>query len=347
LGKRGCSKLSGYNESKENTLVKAVIVSELGGPEVLKIQDVPEPELLNHQVMIDVHATALNRADLLQRRGKYPPPKGESHIIGLECSGVVAACGRDVDPSLVGNRVMALLAGGGYAERVVVDAQMLMPIPASLDFVQAAAIPEAFLTAQEALFTLGQLAPRQRLLVHAAGGGVGSAAIQLARTQSAMIFASAGSPEKLELARSLGADRVINYKSESFSTIISDETKRAGVDVILDFIGGTLWEQHAACLATAGRCVVIGVMGGAQANVNFGQLLFKRHQILGLVMRSRPLADKISITRQFTLKFLPMFDSGHLRPVIDQVFELKDVSDAHRRMEANANLGKIVVKVKT
>jgi putative PIG3 family NAD(P)H quinone oxidoreductase len=326
--------------------VKAVIVSELGGPEVLKIQDVPEPELLNHQVMIDVHATALNRADLLQRRGKYPPPKGESDIIGLECSGVVCACGRDVDPSLVGKGVMALLAGGGYAERVAVDAQMLMPIPANLDFVQAAAIPEAFLTAHEALFTLGQLAPRQRVLIHAAAGGVGSAAIQLARTQSATIFATASSTEKLELARSLGADHPINYKTESFPTIINNETARAGVDVILDFIGGTLWEQHATCLATAGRCVVIGVMGGAQANVNFGQLLFKRHQILGLVMRSRPIADKISITRQFTLKFLPMFESGHLRPVLDQVFDVKDVSDAHRRMEGNLNLGKIVLKMR-
>jgi len=225
--------------------MKAVVISELGGPEVLRIEEVPDPQLLSHQVMIDVHATALNRADLLQRRGKYPPPKGESDIMGLECAGVVCACGSDVDPSHAGKRVMALLAGGGYAERVAVDAQMLMPIPPNLDFTQAAAVPEAFLTAQEALFTLGQLAPLQRVLIHAAAGGVGSAAIQLARTQSATIFATASSPEKLDLARSLGANHVINYKTESFATVITQETARAGVDVILDFIGGSLWEQHA------------------------------------------------------------------------------------------------------
>jgi putative PIG3 family NAD(P)H quinone oxidoreductase len=295
--------------------------------------------------MIDVQATALNRADLLQRRGKYPPPKGESEIMGLECSGVVSACGSDVDPSRIGRRVMALLAGGGYAERVAVDAQMLMPIPDNLDFVKAAAIPEAFLTAHEALFTLGQLAPRQAVLVHAAAGGVGSAAIQLARTQSATIFASAGSPEKLELARSLGADHLINYKSESFAEVIAAQTGRTGVDVVLDFIGGSLWEQHASCLATAGRCVVIGVMGGAQATVNFGQLLFKRHQILGLVMRSRPIADKIAMTRHFARQFLPLFEAGHLQPIVDSVFDFDTVSEAHRRMEGNLNLGKIVLKV--
>lgn len=326
--------------------MKAVVIAELGGPEVLKIEEVAEPELQSNQVLIDVRATALNRADLLQRRGKYPPPKGESEIMGLECAGVVVACGSHVDPSHVGRRVMALLAGGGYAERVAVDAQMLMPIPDHLDFAEAAAIPEAFLTAQEALFTLGRLTPHQRVLVHAAAGGVGSAAIQLARTQSATIFASAGSAEKLELARSLGADHLINYKSESFSTVIATETNRAGVDVILDFIGGTLWEQHAACLATAGRCVVIGVMGGAQASVNFGQLLFKRHQILGLVMRSRSIADKIAITRHFTRQFLPLFDSGHLRPIVDRVYEFADAPEAHRRMEANLNLGKIILKVR-
>jgi tumor protein p53-inducible protein 3 len=326
--------------------MKAVVISELGGPEVLKIEEVPEPQLLSHQVMIDVYATALNRADLLQRRGKYPPPKGESDIMGLECAGVVSACGSDVDPSHVGKRVMTLLAGGGYAERVAVDAQMLMPIPSNLDFTQAAAIPEAFLTAQEALFTLGQLAPLERVLIHAAGGGVGSAAIQLARTQSATIFATAGSAEKLALAQSLGAKHVINYKTESFPTVVAQETARAGVNVILDFIGGTLWEQHATCLAPGGRCVVIGVMGGAQASVNFGALLFKRLQILGLVMRSRDIADKISMTRRFTRQYLPLLESGHLQPIVDRIFEFEDVSAAHQRMEDNLNRGKIVLKVR-
>lgn len=326
--------------------MKAVVITQLGGPEVLAIREVPDPVLQDNQVLIDVHAAALNRADLLQRRGKYPPPKGESDIMGLECSGVIAACGRDVDPSRVGQRVMTLLAGGGYAERVAVDAQLVIPIPSSLDFTQAAAIPEAFLTAQEGLFTLGQLQPQQRVLIHAAAGGVGSAAIQLARTQGATIFATAGSPEKLELARSLGASHVINYKTESFAERIAAECGKAGVDVVLDFIGGSIWEQHAACMATGGRCVVIGVMGGAQASVNLGQLLFKRHQILGLVMRSRSVTDKIGMARRFTQQFLPMFDSGHLRPVVDQVFAFADVSLAHSRMEANQNQGKIILKVR-
>ena len=326
--------------------MRAVVVSEFGGPEVLRVSDVPEPQLRDHEVLIDVHATALNRADLLQRRGKYPPPRGESEILGLECAGVVTDCGRDVDRSRLGTRVMALLAGGGYAERVAVDAQMLMPIPENLNFTQAAAIPEAFLTAQEALFTLGQLTPQQRVLIHAAGGGVGSAAIQLARTEAATIFATAGSVEKLELARMLGATHLVNYKTESFASVIADASGQAGVDVILDFIGGSMWEQHAACLAPGGRCVVVGVLGGAEACVNFGQLLFKRHQILGLVMRSRDVGDKIAMTRRFVRDRLPLFESGHLRPVVDRVFELAEVGDAHRRMEANANLGKIVLKIR-
>lgn len=326
--------------------MKAVVISELGGPEVLRIADVPEPQLKDHQVLVDVHATALNRADLLQRRGKYPPPKGESEILGLECAGVVSACGCDVDQSRRGTRVMALLAGGGYAERVAVDAQMLMPIPDHVSFADAAAIPEAFLTAQEALFTLGQLAPAQRVLIHAAAGGVGSAAIQLARTQGATIFATASTPAKLDLARSLGATHAINYKTESFESIIAQATAGAGVDVVLDFIGGSLWDMHANCLAAGGRCVVIGVMGGAKATVNLGQLLFKRHQILGLVMRSRSIDDKIGITRSFVHDRLPLFETGHLRPVVDSVYALSDVSEAHRRMEANLNLGKIILKLR-
>ena len=326
--------------------MRAVVVSEFGGPEVLSVSDVPEPQLRDNEVLIDVHATALNRADLLQRRGKYPPPKGESDILGLECAGVVTDCGRDVDRRRVGTRAMALLAGGGYAERVAVDAQMLMPIPENLDFTRAAAIPEAFLTAQEALFNLGQLEPQQRVLIHAAAGGVGSAAIQLARTQAATIFATASSAEKLELARMLGAAHLVNYKTESFASVIAAATGHAGVDVILDCIGGPMWEPHAACLAPGGRCVVIGVMGGAEACVNFGQLLFKRHQILGLVMRSRDMGDKIAITRRFVRDRLPLFESGHLRPVVDRIFGLAEVSDAHRRMEANLNLGKIILKIR-
>ena len=326
--------------------MRAITITEFGGPEKLQLTSVPDPECTETQVIVDVHATALNRADLLQRRGKYAPPPGESEILGLECAGVVATCGADVSRVKVGDRVMALLAGGGYAERVVIDARMAIPIPDSLSFIEAAAIPEAFLTAREALFTLGALQPRDAVLIHAAAGGVGSAAVQLARSHGASVFATVGSDHKQAFAESLGADCVINYKTGDFADVVAARTQKAGVQVILDFIGASYWEQHARCLASGGRCVVIGVMGGAQANVNFGQLLFKRHQILGLVMRTRPLVDKIAMTQRFIRESLPLFGSGHLRPVVDKVYDLEAASEAHQRMEGNENIGKIILKVR-
>jgi len=326
--------------------MKAIVVSEFGGPEKLCVADVPDPTPTGSQVLIDVHATALNRADLLQRRGKYPTPPGESDILGLECAGVVSACGLEASRFKVGDRVMALLAGGGYAERVAIDARMAILMPDSLSFEEGAAIPEAFLTAREALFTLGQLHPKESVLIHAAAGGVGSAAIQLARVHGATIFSTAGSETKLKLVESLGAQHAINYKTTDFSAVIREQTDGVGVNVILDFIGATYWERHATCLASGGRCVVIGVMGGTQATVNLGQLLFRRHQILGLVMRSRSILDKIAMTQAFIRESLPLFASGHLKPVIDQVYPLISASDAHRRMECNENTGKIILKVR-
>jgi putative PIG3 family NAD(P)H quinone oxidoreductase len=326
--------------------MKAVTIAEFGGPEVLTVTEVPDPTLSEGQVLVDVYATALNRADLLQRRGKYPPPPGESEILGLECAGVVSACGAGVNSVKVGDRVMALLAGGGYAERVAMDARMAIPIPDSLSFVEAAAIPEAFLTAREALFVLGDLKPQENVLIHAAAGGVGSAAVQLARANGSTVFGTAGSDVKLKFVESLGAKAAINYKTADFAAAIKDQTGGVGAHVVLDFIGASVWEQHAKCLANAGRCVVIGVMGGTQATVNFGQLLFKRLQILGLVMRTRPLIDKIAMTKRFIRDSLPLLGSGHLRPVVDQVYDLAHAGDAHQRMESNANIGKIIVKVR-
>ena len=239
-----------------------------------------------------------------------------------------------------------LPAGGGYAERVAIDARMAIPIPDSLSFVEAAAIPEAFLTAREALFSLGNLGAEENVLIHAAAGGVGSAAVQLARVRGASIFATAGSEQKLKFVESLGAKCAINYRTSDFADVVLKKTNGGGVHVVLDFIGASYWEQHARCLADAGRCVVVGVMGGAQANVNFGQLLFRRYRILGLVMRTRPLIDKIAMTRRFIRESLPHVNSGHLKPVIDEVFSLECVSDAHRRMEGNLNSGKIILKVR-
>jgi putative PIG3 family NAD(P)H quinone oxidoreductase len=296
-------------------------------------------------VLVRVRATALNRADLLQRRGLYPPPRGESEILGMECSGEVLTLGEGVSSVHVGERVFALLPGGGYAERVVVPEKMLIPMPDKMSFEDAAAIPEAFLTAREALFTLGKLRADDVVLVHAAGSGVGSAAVQLAREAGAQVIATAGSADKLARAKELGAHVLVNYRSEDFAEIAKKASDGRGVNVVLDFIGASYWPKHAACLAVGGRCVCIGVLGGASAEVNLAQLLTRRYQLLGLVMRARDVSEKIAITQAFIRESLPLFARGALKPVVDRVFPLAEASKAHERMEANENFGKIVLSV--
>lgn len=327
--------------------MKAVLVSEPGGPEKLQLLELPDPRPGAGEVAIEIHASALNRADLLQRRGSYPPPAGTTDILGLECAGVVSELGAGASNYLrVGERVMALLSGGGYAERVVVPEALLMKIPEALSFEQAAAIPEAFLTAREALFVAGELSCTESVLIHAAAGGVGSAAVQLAHVHGARVFATAGGAAKVEWVQALGADVVIDYKTQDFAAAIQAETQGRGVDVILDFIGAAYAERHAACLAARGRQVLIGVMGGAQATVNFGRMLQKRQSLIGMVMRSRSIQEKIELTRAFVRNTLPLFADGRLRPLVDSVFPLGEVARAHQRMEANENLGKIVLSVR-
>jgi NADPH:quinone reductase-like Zn-dependent oxidoreductase len=240
---------------------------------------------------------------------------------------------------------MALLPGGGYAERVVIPERMAIPVPKALSFEEAAAIPEAFLTAREALFTLGRLEPSGTVLVHAAAGGVGSAAVELAVVRGARVIATAGTPEKLERVKALGAHTVVNYKTEDFAEVTKSVTNGKGADVALDFVGASYWQKHSVCLAEGGRCVVIGVLGGANAEVNLAQVLRRRLQILGLVMRSRPLADKISITQAFVRESLPLFQDARLRPIVDRVFPLAEAAAAHEYMERNENFGKIVLRV--
>ncbi|HEX3776984.1 MAG TPA: NAD(P)H-quinone oxidoreductase [Polyangiaceae bacterium] len=327
--------------------MKAVRVLEPGGPEKLLLLDVERPEPGAGEIAIDIHASSLNRADLLQRRGSYPPPPGVTDILGMECAGEVAALGPGcVGTHELGARVMALLGGGGYAERVVVPEAMAMKIPDALGFEQAAAIPEAFLTAREALVVAGRTQPSESVLIHAAAGGVGSAAVQLARELGAHVFATAGSAEKCAFVRKLGADRVIDYKSEDFAAVIAGETDGRGVDVILDFVGAAYAEKHAACLAPLGRHVMIGVLSGAKSSLNLGRLLAKRQTITGFTMRSRSNSEKIELTRAFVRTTLPLFESGRLKPLVDSVFSLSDVRKAHERMEANENLGKIVLRVR-
>jgi tumor protein p53-inducible protein 3 len=325
--------------------MKAIVVTEPGGTENLRLAEVPDPELRDGHVLVDVKATALNRADLLQRRGAYPPPKGETDILGLECAGVVVQVGADVGSFRPGDRVMALLPGGGYAERVVVHEKMAIPIPPRLSFEEAAAIPEAFLTAREALFTLGRIHAGGTVLIHAAAGGVGSAAVQLAKKAGARVVATAGSADKLAKVQDLGADTLVNYRTEDFAEVTLAVTEKKGADVVLDFIGASYFSKHLSCLTVGGRLVVIGMMGGTHAELNLAQLLMRRLQILGLVMRSRPLTDKIAITQTFIRESLPFLADGSLRPIVDCVLPLAEAAKAHDRMEANENFGKIVLKV--
>jgi tumor protein p53-inducible protein 3 len=326
--------------------MKAVLVSEPGGIDRLQLLDVPDPEPGTREIAIEIHTAALNRADLLQRRGLYPPPPGVTDILGMECAGVVSALGPGCTGALrVGERVMALLGGGGYAERVVVPEGMAMKVPDALSFEEAAAVPEAFLTAREVLFAAGRLAATDSVLIHAAAGGVGSAAVQLAHNAGARVFATA-SGGKCDWLRGLGADTVIDYKTEDFADVILARTAGRGVDVILDFIGAAYAEKHGACLATLGRHVLIGVLGGAQATVNFASILQKRQSLIGTVMRSRSTQEKIELTREFVRTTLPLLGDGRVKALVDSVFPLSEVARAHERMEANLNLGKIVLKVR-
>jgi putative PIG3 family NAD(P)H quinone oxidoreductase len=321
--------------------LKAVVVEAPGGPENLVLHEVAEPRPLGDQLLIDVRATALNRADLLQRRGRYPPPPGASEILGLECAGSVVGVGPDVTSFRVGDRLMALLAGGGYAERAVVSERLAMKVPDAMSFEQAAAIPEAFLTADEALFGLAGLAPRETVLIHAAASGVGTAALQLARCHGARAVAAAGSAAKLDLARELGAALLIDRRREDFADVL----RQAGVapDVVLDVVGARYAAAHAECLAVGGRWVVMGTLSGAEATLDLGRVLRRRLRIFGLVMRSRSDHDKAEIVARFSRRWLPLFADGTLRPVVDSVLPIERVADAHRRMEQNENLGKLVL----
>jgi NADPH2:quinone reductase len=326
--------------------MRAVLVKAPGGVDALELGEVPAPVPSAHQALIEVHAAGVNRADLLQRRGLYPPPPGESTILGLECAGVVCAVGREVTRVAVGDRVMALIGGGGYAELAAVDERLLLPIPAGLAFTDAAALPEAFLTAYEALLRTAELGPGERVLIHAAASGVGTAALQLAREIGAYTFASSRAAEKAQKLRDLGADRVIDTSREDFRQVIDEESGRNGVDVILDLVGAAYAEKNQASLAAGGRWVVVGLVGGSSATIDFARLLQRRQKICGIVMRTRPLAEKAAIVRGFGDELLGWLKDERLRPIVDCVLPLSDVRAAHERMEQNQNVGKIVLAVR-
>lgn len=325
--------------------MQAIVIEEPGDENVLQIGTAPDPVLGPGQVRIAVKASALNRADLLQRQGMYPPPPGASPILGLECSGVIAELGEGVQQWQVGDRVMALLAGGGYAEQVVVDAGSCMKVPENLDLVEAGGLPEVCLTVFLNVFQLGALETGGWLLVHGGGSGIGTAAIQMAREAGARVIVTAGSDEKCARCLELGANVAVNYREADFAEAVAEATGGAGVDVILDSIGGPYLERNLSSLALGGRLVLIGLMGGAKAEIPLGTLLMKRLQVMGSTLRARPESEKADLARAFVARFGKALESGALRPIIHEVLPLAEAAEGHRRMKASAHFGKILLKV--
>ena len=324
--------------------MKAITFVSPGGPGVLRLTEVFDLRPRDEQLLVRVRATGVNRADALQRKGDHAPPPGESEILGLELAGEVEALGSSVRGFRCGDRVFALAGGGGYAEKAVVDYRLAMGIPTGWSFAQAAAVPEVFFTAQETLFTLGELEAGETVLIHAAGSGVGTAGIQMARAAGARVLITAGSAEKIRKTKELGAHEGCNYKEKDFAAWVKEVTKGKGTDLIQDFVGAPYWERNLDCLTVGGRLVLVGTLGGPKVDVDLRTIMAKRLKILGSVLRARSLEEKIAITRRFKEKWLPQLAAGMMQPVIDKVFFLNDAAEAHRYMEANQNFGKIILE---
>jgi putative PIG3 family NAD(P)H quinone oxidoreductase len=329
--------------------MKAVVMSGPGGPEVLSLGDVDAPSPKAGEVVLDVAATAVNRADLLQRAGNYPPPPGASEILGLECSGTIAALGEGVTGWELGDEACALLAGGGYAEQVAVPASQLMHRPDGVDLVTAAALPETACTVWSMVIDNGHLAPGESFLVHGGSSGIGTMAIQIAKAMGAKVFATVGSAEKATACVSLGADAVINYREQDFVEVIRSEQAadgREGIDVILDTIGAKYLARNIDCLATAGRISVIGMQGGVVAELNLGALMAKRATIYAAGLRARPVEQKAAIVAGTESHVWPLIDQGQLRPVVHAVLPLSEAAEAHRLVDASRHIGKVVLAVR-
>lgn len=328
----------------------AVHFDKPGGPENLYVKEVARPSPGEGEVLLRVAASALNRADLMQRRGQYPPPPGASSILGLEASGHVAELGPGCrGPWKIGDAAMALLPGGGQAQYVTVPEGLLMPVPKGLSLPQAAAIPEAWLTAFQLLHLAGNVQAGESVLIHAGSSGVGTAAIQLTRMAGAIPLVTAGSPEKLQMAQKLGAAAGFNYKEEDFSEAALKFTKGAGVNLILDCIGGSYWEKNVNCLALDGRWVLYGLMGGADiSGPLFSKLLFKRGSLITSLLRNRDKKYKQMLVKAFTEQILPHFSTDGpqgLQPILDRVYPMTEIQEAHAYMETNKNMGKIVLEL--
>jgi putative PIG3 family NAD(P)H quinone oxidoreductase len=323
------------------------IVAHPGDPDPdLRWETVPDPEPEPGEVLASVKATAVNRADLLQARGLYPPPPGASDILGLEMAGTVIDPGDNASGWATGDRVCGLLSGGGYAEKVAVPPELLLRLPDDWPFEQGAALMEVWLTAYSNLFWEGGLAAGETALIHAGASGVGTAAIQLARAADARVLATAGSPEKLERCEKLGAERAIHRREEDFAEAVRNATAGRGVDLILDGVGADYLERNVASLAENGRMVTIGLLGGAKAEINLGMVLGKSLTLKGSRLRARPLSEKADIVAGFVEDFWPELLSGRLRPILDRVFPISAAAAAHAHVKANRNVGKVILRVR-
>lgn len=325
--------------------MRAVVASEPGGPEVLTVTELPDLTPGPGEVLLDVAAAGLNRADLLQRQGFYPPPRGASSIIGMEASGTIAAVGDGVSGWQVGDQVCALLAGGGYASQVVVPAGQVMPVPAGVSLVDAAALPEVACTVWSNVFMVGALQPHESFLVHGGAGGIGTMAIQLVHQLGSRVFTTAGTPEKRALCSTLGADVVIDYREETFEDVIKDQTEGRGVDVILDNMGAKYLTRNISALADSGRLVIIGLQGGTTAELDINSLMRKRAAVIGTTLRSRPVEGKAAICSSVVQNVWPLVAAGDVKPVIDVVMPFEEVAAAHQRMEAGEHSGKILLQL--
>jgi putative PIG3 family NAD(P)H quinone oxidoreductase len=320
--------------------MRAVIAPEPGGPDALVLAELPDPQPGPGEVVVEVVASAVNRADLLQRQGFYPPPPGASDVLGLECAGRVSAVGPEVTGWSEGDEVCALLSGGGYAELVAVPSGQLMPVPAGLDLVAAASLPEVACTVWSNVFMVAGLRAGETFLVHGGAGGIGTFAIQLAAALGARVFATAGSAQKRDLCRDLGAERAIDYHAEDFVEVL---TEVGGADVVLDNMGAKYLGRNVAALATEGRLVVIGMQGGARGELDLGVLMRKRAAVVATSLRARPTAEKAAICAAVVEHVWPLVSDGSIRTVVHEEIALADVATAHRLMEEGGHAGKIVL----
>ena len=323
--------------------MRAVVASEPGGPEVLTVTELPDPEPGPGEVVIAVAATAINRADLLQRKGAYPPPPGAPETLGLECSGTISAVGDGVEGWRVGDEVCALLAGGGYAEQVLVPAGQVMPLPPGIDLVTAAALPEVACTVWSNVFMVAGLSPDETFLVHGGAGGIGTFAIQLASALGSRVLTTAGSAAKLETCTALGADVAINYRETDFVEAVKEATDGHGADVILDNMGAAYLGRNVAALATEGRLVIIGMQGGTKGELDINALLRKRGAVIATALRSRPTEGKAAICRAVEEHVWPLVGDGLVKPVVHTSLPLAEAAAAHALMEAGDNVGKILL----